>query len=69
MITTKQKSRAETETKKKGETKQITMENHQLTKVDRNRRKKKQWRQQNNQMAKNKMAVINPYISITPPQR
>ena len=44
MVTTKQKPRAETQNIKKGNTEQITMENHQLTKDDRNRRKAKQWK-------------------------
>lgn len=38
----KQKSRAEAQNIKKGETEQITMENHKFTKVE--TRKKKQWR-------------------------
>lgn len=46
MVTTKQKSRTETQKSKKEakETDQIIVENHQLTKVDKNVRKKKQWR-------------------------
>lgn len=40
-----------------------TLENHKLKKVDINRRKKTRERQ-NNQKAKHKMAVVNPYISV-----
>ena len=55
MVTTKSYSR-HTYIK---ESEQITMENHQLTKV-----KKKTMKRQNNQKAKYKMAVVNLYISI-----
>lgn len=40
------------------------MESHQITKVDINKRKKKTMNGQNNQGARNKIAVGNPYISI-----
>ena len=46
------------------------MENHQLIKVDGKRREnktkqnKKQWGENNNQKAEDKIAVVNPYISI-----
>ena len=40
------------------------MENHQLIKVDRKRREKKQWGEKNNQKAEDKIAAVNPYISI-----
>ena len=55
MVTTKSYSR-HTYIK---ESEQITMKNHQLTKV-----KKKTMKRQNNQKAKNKMAVVNLYLSI-----
>lgn len=41
------------------------MEKHQLIKVDGKRRKKeKQWGENNNRKAEDKIAVVNPYISI-----
>lgn len=61
-VTTKQNSRAETQNiKKKEETEKITIEKHRLTQVDRNRKEKNG---ENNQMAKEKVAVVNIYISL-----
>lgn len=55
----KQISKSETENIKR----KITMKNHQVTKVYRNRRKKEKMERQNKQKAKCKMAVANPCIS------
>lgn len=65
MVTTEQHQSRETRNIKKGEAKQTveTLENHKLTKVDINRRKKTRERQ-NNQKAKHNIAVVNPYISV-----
>ena len=65
VVTTKQKSGAEAQNIKKGETEKITMEYHQLSKVDRNRRLKKnknKTKRHDNQKVKDKMAVVSLYI-------
>lgn len=51
MVKTKQKFRGET-SHKKGNNEQITIVNHQLTKVDKKRRRKNPMEIQNNQKAK-----------------
>lgn len=61
MVITKHKDREETQNIKKGRLSKSPRETTNL-KVERNKRKKKQ--RQNNQKAKDKMAVVHPYISI-----
>ena len=64
MVTTKLKSRIQSQNIKRGESEDITIEKHQFTQVDRNRGKKGTIEIQNNQKANDKMAVVRPYISI-----
>lgn len=62
MVTTKQKSREETQSIKKEETEKKNHRNHQTKMWDRNTREKKLeiW----NKQQKNKMVIVNPHISV-----
>ena len=62
MVTTKQKSRAETYNIKKGETERKIIENHHTKIADRSTRKKQRYRVTRRQ--KKKIAVVSPHISI-----
>lgn len=60
MVTTKQKSKAETQNIQKGKTQKQIIEYHQLTKV--NKSKKKEWREKIIRRQQGKMAVKSLHI-------
>ena len=59
MVAIIQKSRVDSQMMKKGETEHTTMENHQFTKVGRNRGKKKHYKYK-----RIKMASVSSYLPI-----